>query len=265
MKVRTRKRLGALLVGFTVLALAWGVTQPLPFVIVSPGPAFNVLGLDNDQQIIDVTGVDVEDTPGSLDMLTISVTGSPGNTPNIFELINAYFSSEEVVYPLEAFFPVGVSQATLQAEDRADFENSKQAALSAAKTMVPAKVWNSATVTVGVENVVGPSGGLMFTLGIIDKLTPGSLTGGKRIAGTGTIELSNEVGPIGGIRQKLISASRAGDSYFLAPKMNCDEVIDHGPTNLRIVPVSNLDDALKALAIISRDGDPGKLPTCSSQ
>ena len=79
-------------------------------------------------------------------------------------------------------------------------------------------------VTLRTGNVGGPSAGLMFSLAIYDALTPGELTGGKNIAGTGTMDDEGVVGPIGGIRQKLIGARRAGADFFLAPADNCDDV-----------------------------------------
>ena len=76
-------------------------------------------------------------------------------------------------------------------------------------------------VTIQLNNVGGPSAGMMFALGIMDTLTPGQLNGGKSIAGTGTITADGTVGPIGGIRQKLYGAKEAGASYFLAPDSFC--------------------------------------------
>ena len=81
------------------------------------------------------------------------------------------------------------------------------------------------TVKFDLDNVGGPSAGLMFTLGIIDKLEPDDLTGGKIIAGTGTIDDDGNVGPIGGIPQKLVGATDAGARYFLTPPDNCAEAI----------------------------------------
>jgi PDZ domain-containing protein len=81
----------------------------------------------------------------------------------------------------------------------------------------------------GVTGVGGPSAGTLFAIGIIDKLTPGALTQGKIIAGTGTIDPDGNVGEIGGIQQKLIGARDAGAVLFLAPAGNCDEVIGHIP------------------------------------
>lgn len=117
-------------------------------------------------------------------------------------------------------------------------------------------------VDIQLNNVGGPSAGMMFALGIIDTLTPGYLNGGKNVAGTGTIDAAGQVGPIGGIRQKLYGAKDAGAAYFLAPKKNCDEVVGHVPSGLRVFAVSTLDDSLAALQAISDGGDLDALPTC---
>ncbi|MRH29687.1 PDZ domain-containing protein [Microbacterium sp. SYP-A9085] len=118
-------------------------------------------------------------------------------------------------------------------------------------------------VTIQLDNVGGPSAGMMFALGIIDTLTPGSLTGGRNVAGTGTIDAAGSVGPIGGIRQKLYGAKDAGARYFLAPRSNCDEVAGHVPAGLRVFAVTTLDDSLKALQTLDDGGDVDALPTCS--
>jgi PDZ domain-containing protein len=116
-------------------------------------------------------------------------------------------------------------------------------------------------VKIDIPDVSGPSAGMVFALGIIDTLTPGDLTGGKRIAGTGTIDADGTVGPIGGIQQKLVGARRAGAEYFLAPSVNCDEVRDHVPDGLQVVKVSTLTDARRAMEGIAA-GHPQGLPGC---
>ncbi|WP_438352600.1 YlbL family protein [Microbacterium sp. CJ88] len=118
-------------------------------------------------------------------------------------------------------------------------------------------------VTIQLNDVGGPSAGMMFALGIIDTLTPGSLTGGQKVAGTGTITADGTVGPIGGIRQKLYGAAGAGASWFLAPAANCNEVVGHVPSGLRVFSVQKLGDALTALQTIRDGGDLNALPTCS--
>ncbi|ARC56334.1 Lon protease 1 [Frondihabitans sp. 762G35] len=118
------------------------------------------------------------------------------------------------------------------------------------------------TVTLKLADVGGPSAGMMFALGVIDKTTPGSLNGGKRVAGTGTISADGAVGAIGGIRQKMYGARAAGATVFLAPSANCDEVTGHVPAGLDVYAVSTLDQSVTALETISAKGDTGKLPTC---
>ncbi|KKX96266.1 ATP-dependent serine peptidase containing a PDZ domain protein [Microbacterium sp. Ag1] len=117
-------------------------------------------------------------------------------------------------------------------------------------------------VTIQLDNVGGPSAGMMFALGIIDTLTEGELNGGKDIAGTGTIDAAGTVGPIGGIRQKLYGARDAGAEYFLAPADNCDEVVGHVPDGLQVIRTATLDESLAALQVIADDGDVAALPTC---
>ncbi|WP_029144488.1 YlbL family protein [Microbacterium luticocti] len=118
-------------------------------------------------------------------------------------------------------------------------------------------------VRIRLNNVGGPSAGLMFSLGIIDTLTPGALGGGRQIAGTGTIDAKGTVGPIGGIRQKLYGARNAGARYFLAPQSNCNEVVGHVPAGLRVFAVSSLDDGLHVLDTLRTGGDLDALPTCT--
>jgi PDZ domain-containing protein len=117
-------------------------------------------------------------------------------------------------------------------------------------------------VQIQLENVGGPSAGMMFALGIIDMLTPGALTGGDDVAGTGTITSDGTVGPIGGIRQKLYGARDAGAEFFLAPAANCDEVRGHVPDGLSVFAVATLDDALAVLEAVADDGPTDTLPTC---
>ena len=116
-------------------------------------------------------------------------------------------------------------------------------------------------VKINLHDVGGPSAGMMFALGITDDLTPGSATGGREVAGTGTIDAAGTVGAIGGIRQKMYGARNAGADWFLAPKSNCDEVSGHIPAGLHVFAVGTLDDSLSALAKI-KSGDTSSLPTC---
>ncbi|MFK3679880.1 PDZ domain-containing protein [Microbacterium sp. NPDC090218] len=119
-------------------------------------------------------------------------------------------------------------------------------------------------VTIQLDNVGGPSAGMMFALGIIDTLTEGELNGGENVAGTGTIDAAGTVGPIGGIRQKLYGARDAGAEFFLAPEANCDEVVGHVPDGLQVIRTATLDESLAALDVIADGGDVAALPTCET-
>lgn len=120
------------------------------------------------------------------------------------------------------------------------------------------------TIDIKLADVGGPSAGLMFSLGIYDKLTPGSLTGGKFVAGTGTIDDNGKVGPIGGIEMKTVGARDKGAQFFLTPSENCAAAAKDTPSGLRLVKVDTIADALGALKDI-RSGDTADLPKCTTK
>ncbi|MER6107046.1 PDZ domain-containing protein [Streptomyces hirsutus] len=119
------------------------------------------------------------------------------------------------------------------------------------------------TIDIELADVGGPSAGLMFALGIYDKLTPGSLTGGKFVAGTGTIDDAGKVGPIGGIEMKTVGARAKGAEYFLTPADNCEAAAADAPEGLTLIKVDTIHDALGALKDLG-SGDPADLPTCTA-
>lgn len=114
-------------------------------------------------------------------------------------------------------------------------------------------------------NIGGPSAGLMFTLGLLNRLSPADLTHGLKIAGTGTISLDGSVGPIGGVKQKVIGAEWAHAKYFFVP---CDgsnyddaaKVVGHSMT---LVPVKTLDNALSFLNALGSSKAPA-IKACSA-
>jgi PDZ domain-containing protein len=118
-------------------------------------------------------------------------------------------------------------------------------------------------VKIKIDDIGGSSAGTMFALGIIDKLTPEDEVDGQVVAGTGTMDISGEVGPIGGIRQKLVGARRDGATWFLAPAADCADVVGHVPDGLRVVRISTLHDAREAIIAIGA-GTADPLPTCTA-
>jgi len=331
---------------------------PAPYVIERPGPVVNTLGttkVDGSQgPLIRIPGRPTYPTTGRLDLLTVSVLGSPSAPPNWIMLALAWLDRSRAVVPVEEVYPQGASQQQLDQQGSAEMTDSQQDAKAAALRQlgytVPATVQVSGvqagsaasgrlragdvvrtangkavasasalqaavrangagrsmaigitragrpatvsvtprtvdyggqkrpllgigtmerfrfpfTVDIRLTNVVGPSAGMMFALGIIDKLTPGALTGGKHIAGTGTIDADGTVGAIGGIAQKMAGARAAGATVFLAPKANCDEVIGRIPGGLTVYAVGTLKESLRDVKAVASGADTRRLATCST-
>jgi PDZ domain-containing protein len=115
------------------------------------------------------------------------------------------------------------------------------------------------------ERIGGPSAGMIFALAIYDNLTPGALLDGMHVAGTGTVSADREVGPIGGIQQKIAAAADDGATLFLAPAGNCDEAAAADPGEMRVVRIETLDDAIAAIETAAANtGDTSALPSCSA-
>ncbi len=340
------------LVGVTAIAL-----MPAPFVIEEPGPIYNTLGTQlsagTEVPLISIPSQKTYDTGGSLDMLTVRLSGNRENPPSWLEVATAYFDPSRAVLPIDEIFPQGETVQQSDEQGRVDMQNSQKEAVAAALTSLGytfpstlnvissqpgspadgillagdiitsvdgqpfadvsalragiaqngvtqpaivvvqrAGVEKALTITpvlsggaepvpilgiivgsdyhfpfdvkIQLENVGGPSAGMMFALGIIDKLTPGKLNGGENVAGTGTITGAGDVGPIGGIRQKLFGARDGGARWFLAPASNCNEVTGHIPSGLTVFSVKTLDDAVTALKAVAAGGDTSQLPTCQA-
>lgn len=118
------------------------------------------------------------------------------------------------------------------------------------------------TVTVNIsDNIGGPSAGLLFALAIYDTLTPGSLTGGKDVAGTGELDAEGVVGPIGGIEQKIAGAREAGADLFLVPAANCPDALGADNGDMRLVRATTFVETLEAVEDWVEDPD-ADLPSC---
>jgi Lon-like protease len=333
---------------FVAIALAAVLTfVGLPYVVMSPGPATNILGKVDGKPLLSVQGAPTYPTSGTLDFTTVSVDGGPGVRVTVYDLAQAWLSGSQEILPEEQVFPPQQSEKDAQEEGAAEMAGSQSVAtataLRAIGTAVPEMVVIAGVpddspskgafeaddvlvsidgepasssdavraavqrhqpgdsfpvvvrrdgkeqtvtaktgevdgrtvmgvglrldydlpvdVTLRTGNVGGPSAGLMFSLAIYDALTPGELTGGKNIAGTGTMDDAGTVGPIGGIRQKLVGARRAGADYFLAPADNCDDVVGNVPDGLTVVKVATFDEGRAAVRDIGA-GKAASLPTC---
>ncbi len=108
-------------------------------------------------------------------------------------------------------------------------------------------------VTIDSGTIGGPSAGLAFALGVLDTLSMGELTGGKKVAVTGTIEIDGTVGDVGGVVQKTAAVRAAGADVFLVPPGEYDEARAHSGRSMEVVKVTNLNDAITALARLGGD------------
>lgn len=340
------------LVGVTVVAFI-----PSSYVIEKPGPVFDTLSdVTVEGELVPLIDIPTETTyptEGTLDMLTVTVSGNREQRAGWLEIAAAWLDPSKAVVPLDSVYPEGVTLEQSNTQSQVDMVNSQKQAIAAALTELGYDLPTTLTVaqtqpdspadgvleagdvvqsvngvtfadvselqaevaangiekaaavtvlrdgetmefsivpelsaasspvpimgiTVGndyefpfdiniqLQNVGGPSAGMMFALGIIDKLTPGALNGGANVAGTGTINAVGEVGPIGGIRQKLYGAVDAGAEYFLAPADNCAEVVGHIPDGLTVFSVATLEQSLSALDGIESGEGLDSLPTCST-
>jgi Lon-like protease len=106
-------------------------------------------------------------------------------------------------------------------------------------------------VSISSGDIGGPSAGLMFALGLYDALTPGDLTDGRTIAGTGTMAPDGTVGPIGGITDKVVAAERVGATVFLVPKDNMAELEGVDVGDMQLISVATFDQAVRELEALS--------------
>jgi PDZ domain-containing protein len=102
-------------------------------------------------------------------------------------------------------------------------------------------------ISISSGDIGGPSAGLMWALGMYELMTPGDLLAGRSVAGTGTIDLKGRVGPIGGIRDKVVAAEHAGAQVFLAPARNMPELVGVDTGDMQVISVATFGDALRAL------------------
>lgn len=238
---------------------------PLPFVIAQPGLTADVLGARDGKPVISVTGTPTRQTTGQLRMTTIQATG-PSTTVKLPELLDDWFDSSRAVMPKEAVYPSGGSDKEIEAHNLEQMAKSQSTATQAALGHLH-KDPKDVKVELNLADVGGPSAGLLFSLGIVDKIdgdgSGGDLTGGRTIAGTGTISEDGKVGAVGGVALKTQAAQRDGASVFLVPEAECSDARSELPEGLRLIPVTTLTDAVQALRALNRGSrfrpaDPGR-------
>ena len=258
---------------------------PSAYVVEEPGPTQDVLGKSSGKYVINVdnpnnpnnynkkaasaaSGLKSHSKSGKLLLVTVNTSGVPGyEIPNIYAVLS-WLDSKKQILPREVLVPVNQNASDYKKETNKQMTSSQSsaqvAALDYAKKHLNVNVKN-VKVKMHIDDIGGPSAGMMYALGILNKLTGVDLAGGKTIAGTGTIDNNGKVGAIGGIRLKMISAKRDGARWFLAPNSNCDEVVGNIPQGLNVVSVKTLDDAYKALEKIKAGKSIKSFKTCNAK
>jgi PDZ domain-containing protein len=244
-----------------VALLASVVFAPLPFALTQPGLTADVLGKYRGGPVVTITGAPVRRTSGQLRMTTIAATG-PEQDVHLADVLDGWFRTDRAVMPRDAVYPQGGDTKEVERHNTQEMQTSESTATSAALAYL-GKAARGARVKLRLPDIGGPSAGLFFSLGIVDKLagdgSGGDLTGGRTIAGTGTIAADGTVGAVGGVTLKTQAARRDGATVFLVPKAECSEAQAELPKGLRLVAVTSLKDAVRALRSL-KEGAP--VPGC---
>ena len=359
-----RSRISPWLIGAATVVVVLALVQwlfPPPFVVERPGPVVDTLGEVVDKEgaepepMISIRDAETYPTEGQLNLLTVSIHGSPDRSIGWLGLVPALFDPSQQIVPMAEIYPPGVSSEDRQQQNDQLMNRSQADATVAALRQlgeeVPATVSVSGIaqgspaegkladgdvlvrvngtevvgyeqlrrliadngadepaqitvlrggeeVTVGatpvssgtaetpgpavlgiavtsdydfpvdvelrINDIGGPSAGMMFALGIMDTLTPGSLTGGHTVSGTGTIDGEGTVGAIGGLPQKMYGAAEADTDLFLMAIGNCDAVPVNIPGDMTVAPVATLAEAERAIEDFAAGKKPAGLERCDS-
>ncbi|MEU6376974.1 S16 family serine protease [Streptomyces sp. NPDC046909] len=245
-----------------VALLATAAFAPLPFSLAQPGMTANVLGENQGAQVITISGAETRETSGELRMTTIEAT-NPDARVSLGDVLDAWFATDQAVMPRDSVYPSGQSTKEIEQHNTEQMEESQDAATAAALNYLDLSA-SKVKVSLKLADVGGPSAGLLFSLGIVDKLNGdgdgGDLTGGRVIAGTGTIDESGSVGAVGGVSLKTQAAKRDGATVFLVPKDECSDAKAELPKGLRLIPVTTLKGAVSSL--VALETGKGTVPSC---
>jgi PDZ domain-containing protein len=245
-----------------VALIATAVFAPLPFSLAQPGMTANVLGENKGTPVITISGAKTRATTGQLRMTTIEAT-NPDTQVSLGDVLSAWFATDRAVMPRDAVYPSGQSTQQIEQHNSEQMKESQDAATEAALDYLHL-TGKDVKVTLKLADVGGPSAGLLFTLGIIDKLDGngggGDLTGGRTVAGTGTIDADGKVGAVGGVALKTQAARRDGATVFLVPRAECSDARSELPKGLRLIPVTTLKSAVDSL--VALESGKGSVASC---
>lgn len=235
---------------FFVIALP--LATPVNFVVIQPGeaaPLFpKILKINKEYQ----QRISTYKPDGQMYLLSIWVSNPDAKVLGA-EIVQCWVRSDCAVIPRSAVYEKGTDTKTEVKKATAQMKKSQNTAIVAAKSLlaknfpeVETSELGTGALNVSLKNTGGPSGGLIFALGLTELLTPEDLLQGRKVAASGTVSNSGKVGPIGGIAEKVIAAKEAGAELLFMSRDNCEDL----PTDvsgISVIAVATLQDALNHL------------------
>jgi PDZ domain-containing protein len=217
---------------------------------------------------VDRSDVKTYPANGNMYLLTIWVS-TPDAKVLGAEILTCWARPDCVVFPRSVIYKKSTDSKSEEKQSQKEMKVSQSVALTAAKRLITRKFptvdttkLTDSSFKVSLPDTGGPSGGLIFSLGLVELLTPEDLLQGRKIAGSGTISPDGRVGAIGGIAEKIIAAKKAGASILFASKENCDE-IPQKVSGIRVIAISNLDQAV-AYLLQREKGDSSGVYGCTN-
>lgn len=235
------------------------VFTPMNFVVLQPGNGTALF-----PKVLTIKGTDAKTYPvhGQMYLLAIWVS-TPDAKVLGAEVLGCWARADCVVFPRSVIYKKNTDSKTEEAQAQKEMKVSQSVALTAAKNLIARKYPTIDTshltdsgIKVTLPDTGGPSGGLIFSLGLLELLTPDDLLQGRKIAGSGTISANGKVGAIGGIAEKIIAAKKTGATLLFASRDNCDE-IPRNVSGIRVVAISNLEEAVSYLQQKQKLDSPG--------
>jgi PDZ domain-containing protein len=241
------------------LLLTLPLVLPVNFVLINPGegsPLFPKLLKITSTSATPVTAYPVD---GQMYLLSIWVT-NPESEILGYRVLRCWAQNDCVVVPRSFVYQRETDDKTEIAMGKKEMAKSQSTALLATKKLlaqyhpeINLNQMTDASIKISLKNTGGPSGGLIFALGLTELLTPEDILQGRKIAATGTISAQGKVGPIGGVEEKITAARKTGTEIIFISRENCDEV-PQKVAGVGVIAVSTLEEAYKSL-INSQDSN----------
>jgi len=239
---------------FLILALTVPLVVPVNFVLINPGEGNPLF-----PKLLNVTSARTYPVDGQMYLLSIWVT-NPESEILGAQVLRCWAEKDCVVVPRAAIYSSKTDDKAEIAAGKKQMVRSQSSALLATKRLfaqyhpdINLSQLTDESIKISLKNTGGPSGGLIFALGLTELLTPENILQGRKIAASGTISAEGKIGPIGGVAEKITAARATGTQLIFISRKNCDEV-PKKVEGVGVIAVSTLEEAYKTL-INSQDSN----------